>query len=800
MPKPTLLVADADPRSLHILEVALRKAGFNVGTATDGADALRRVLRSPPDLLLSEVSLPAQDGLAICRAVRAEQRVAGLPIVLMSGDKTAAVRARAAEAGGDDFLVKPILLKELVQRVQTLLHRRERQRVGQKNGPAALTGSVAELGLLDVFQSLDNSKKSAVVHCAAAARIARVWVREGQVIDAELGPLRGDAAFWRLMTWETGGFRVEFEPVDREPRIDVGTQALLREAMQRVGLLGQLAEVLPLSTRLTVDFAALAAHLGELPDEVNGVVRAFDGKRTLREAIDLSPLDDLNTAAVVQRLVSDGILKRSDGQAHAPPKKPSLQQWLSEPPLQSMVDAEAFELAKRDQEERAAAALAQRPAAGPEPSKPLDIVRFPPLRGVRRERLRREAEAARAHIAEGEPVRLTHVIELPSWRPDRSDALGETARRTSPAVGEAAKRFAPNAPLSRLLSPNGAAPGPAPDLETTDPAYRLPEVPNTDPAPPPVFTPQPVPHQPEPPPVKQGPAAEPPLPDASDVLAAMSRDWFGESVETAPLPAIAPVAPPTPQPAAPIARLAFAPLASPKPAPSDFENELRAAPPMRSARRARRWPWFGAAAAAAIGVVWFARVRPSAEKRDARRLVVEGAVPAVEHPPTPQPAAAPGPKEPSVPAGKAAQTAATASLTSGVATSGGVAPPGIKAGADAYAKALEGGEKLLKRGKYRKAVAELKRAVQVNPESVPALLALADAYLEADQPRSALEPLETASRLDANNGRAPLLLGTAYQSLGRNAEAVKAYQHYLELDPGGEYANDVRSILANLQH
>ncbi len=135
-----------------------------------------------------------------------------------------------------------------------------------------------------------------------------------------------------------------------------------------------------------------------------------------------------------------------------------------------------------------------------------------------------------------------------------------------------------------------------------------------------------------------------------------------------------------------------------------------------------------------------------------------------------------------------------------MAPSGGAAPPGVKGGAEAYAQALEEGEKLLKRGKYWKALAELKRAVQVNPESVPALLALADAYLEVDQPRSALQPLETASRLDAKNGRAPLLLGTAYQSLGRNAEAVKAYQHYLELDPGGEFANDVRSILANLRH
>ena len=63
-----------------------------------------------------------------------------------------------------------------------------------------------------------------------------------------------------------------------------------------------------------------------------------------------------------------------------------------------------------------------------------------------------------------------------------------------------------------------------------------------------------------------------------------------------------------------------------------------------------------------------------------------------------------------------------------------------------------------------------------------------------------MQPLETAARLDAQSARAQLLLGTAYQSLGRNAAAVKAYQRYLELEPSGEFIKDVRLILANLAH
>ena len=73
-----------------------------------------------------------------------------------------------------------------------------------------------------------------------------------------------------------------------------------------------------------------------------------------------------------------------------------------------------------------------------------------------------------------------------------------------------------------------------------------------------------------------------------------------------------------------------------------------------------------------------------------------------------------------------------------------------------------------------------------------------DAWLEADQPRSALEPLERAARLDPKSARAQLLLGTTYHSLGRIRDAVKAYRRYLELEPSSEFAKDVQVILANL--
>jgi len=197
MSSETVLVADGDARSLRLLELALRRAGFAVESAADGGQAMRKLLETPVQAAVCDVALSEPDGLALCRAARAHERLAGIPFLLV-GALDPAAKARAVEAGADDYLAKPVLLKELVQRVRHLL---ERRRLSDPGPPAALTGSVRDLGLLDLFRSLESWRKDAVVRCERGGQLARGWVREGEIIDAELGPVSGDAAFWRLLTW-----------------------------------------------------------------------------------------------------------------------------------------------------------------------------------------------------------------------------------------------------------------------------------------------------------------------------------------------------------------------------------------------------------------------------------------------------------------------------------------------------------------------------------------------------------------------------------------------------------------------
>jgi len=163
MAKETVLVADGDPRNLRLVEMALRRAGFVVIASATGEDAKQRLHDAAVQALICDLALPAPDGLALCRAARGKEG-APIPVVVMGADASAASKARAIEAGADEYLVKPVLIKELVQRVHHLLDRR---RLSDPGAPAGLTGSVRDFGLLDVFHSIDSWKKSAVVRSPA---------------------------------------------------------------------------------------------------------------------------------------------------------------------------------------------------------------------------------------------------------------------------------------------------------------------------------------------------------------------------------------------------------------------------------------------------------------------------------------------------------------------------------------------------------------------------------------------------------------------------------------------------------
>ncbi|MBN8616472.1 MAG: DUF4388 domain-containing protein, partial [Deltaproteobacteria bacterium] len=315
MAKKSLLLVDGDVRSLRVLEVSLRKAGYNLTTCGTAKDAIETLEYASPDLILSDTRLPGMDGFALVEALRLNSDWAAIPIMFLSSDTSVESKVRGLQLGVEDYLTKPIYTKEILARIHLALNRRERDSFAR--GRASLsktrfTGSLEDMGLVDLLQTIDVSRKSGVLDLRGPQGHGTITFRDGQILDAELGRIHGERAVYRLLLWSEGDFDIEFRPVRSEAHIQTPTTGLLMEGMRRVDEWGRLLEQLPpLDSVLEVVEGELIPRLGEIPDELNPILKAVDGAHTLGEVVDNIAGDDLQTLSSLSKLYFEGVIQPS---------------------------------------------------------------------------------------------------------------------------------------------------------------------------------------------------------------------------------------------------------------------------------------------------------------------------------------------------------------------------------------------------------------------------------------------------------------------------------------------------------
>ena len=116
-----LLVVDDEASVREALALVLDLSGFEVATAPDGREAIRRLATDPPDAVILDVLMPGLDGLEVCRRMRAVGD--RTPVLMLTARTEVSERVAGLEAGADDYLAKPFAREELIARLRALLRR-----------------------------------------------------------------------------------------------------------------------------------------------------------------------------------------------------------------------------------------------------------------------------------------------------------------------------------------------------------------------------------------------------------------------------------------------------------------------------------------------------------------------------------------------------------------------------------------------------------------------------------------------------------------------------------------------------
>ena len=625
------------------------------------------------------------------------------------------------------------------------------------------------------MQTFEVGRKTGVIRLDGE-RSGTIFFRDGRVIDAELGRLGGENAFYRMLNTFEGNFEVQFVPVDRPERIEVSTQGLLLEGMRRLDEWGRMLEQLPpLETVFEIDYRQLAERLSEIPDEVNGLLRLFDGRRPLARVVDDSDFEDLAALGIISKLYFEGLVREAGG---TPPfgarESRALGAWLDGNPPTPVWSGPV--------------AVAPNPEAHTPP--PGAVPTVAPV----------SADEAAVHSgpSPGNGIAVAGAAVAPV---DGAPAAGPSG--ADEALGSLAAGDEPSGAGADLLEPLPAAI--AAEVASAEPEIHALL---TTPPPPPEAA---VELRPGPGPGSADVLVFPPRPDAMPARLPGSAFLVApppasRAVEQAqakaltdwghpPPPAAAaqgPAAPATPPLREPLFGGAAQDTERPLRADSSrtLDPELRLFQHQSRSGRTGRWVVAALAFAGAVGLgAWLLTRRPAPE------------------PVAPEPvAAAPAPPAAEPPSALAAVSGAASEPAPTVPPLAGSpqqdAPAAEEPGEAEYRAAVQSAREANAASKWELEAEEYRRALAVRPASLEAKEGLGSAIVKsAGRAGSYLEAeklLADVVRADAARSRAWLVLGMARQLGARPAPAVDAYRRYLELEPEGAVSSDVRAVVRAL--
>jgi putative two-component system response regulator len=236
-PKPRILMVDDEIDYLMLLKMKLVNEGFDVVSADNAEDALVSMEKDPPDLVVADVVMQGTDGIAMFRRMREANAPWGeTPLIFLSGKNESEIKVEALQLGAEDFLVKPVEVKELAARIRNIIRRDVKWRKGASGiaHASGVVGDLRNLGVPDIVQTLHLGLKTACVRVTGKGGEGKIWFENGRIRHAEVGSLTGELAFYAMLRWQEGPFVIAHGQSTKLRTIEMDEMQLMMEGLRRL--------------------------------------------------------------------------------------------------------------------------------------------------------------------------------------------------------------------------------------------------------------------------------------------------------------------------------------------------------------------------------------------------------------------------------------------------------------------------------------------------------------------------------------------------------------------------------------
>ncbi len=223
-----ILVVDDEPDILEILSYNLKREGYQVYTASNGDEAVKKAAEVMPTLIILDIMMPQMDGVEVCRAIRANKEFDEVLIAFLTAREEDYSQIAALDVGGDDYITKPIKPRVLMSRVKALLRRSGRMdEVDDESHMVSVGDLVVDKERVSVMRGEENielAKKEFELLGLLISKPGKVFTREeifnkvwgtdvivgNRTIDVHIRKLREKLGDHYIKTIKGIGYRFEF--------------------------------------------------------------------------------------------------------------------------------------------------------------------------------------------------------------------------------------------------------------------------------------------------------------------------------------------------------------------------------------------------------------------------------------------------------------------------------------------------------------------------------------------------------------------------------------------------------------